>query len=113
AASHAALGGAAAAVVKNLQKVSSFLENRGTKVDTHVHIIASGYVELMLALPVPWMTLSVTTKKRLAWLLLCGAELLPLCVFLIHYVGLAYSPLQAIGWASIFADLGGLLVIVA
>jgi hypothetical protein len=34
-------------------------------------------------------------------------------VFLIHYVGLAYSPLQTIGWASIFADLGGLLVILA
>jgi len=31
-------------------------------------------------------------------------------VFLIHYVGLAHSPLKAIGWASIFADLGGLLV---
>jgi hypothetical protein len=36
-----------------------------------------------------------------------------MCVFLIHYVGLAYSPLKAIGWASIFADLGGLLVVVA
>ena len=113
AASHAALGGDSAAVVKNFQNVGSFLENRGTKVDTHVHIIAFGYVALMLALLVPWMTLSATTKKRLAWLLLCGAGLLPLCVFLIHYVGLAYSPLQAIGWASIFADLGGLLVIVA
>jgi len=113
AASHAALAGDSATVVKNFQNVGSFLENRGTKVDTHVHIIAFGYVALMLALLVPWMTLSANTKKGLAWLLLCGAGLLPLCVFLIHYVGLAYSPLQAIGWASIFADLGGLLVIVA
>jgi hypothetical protein len=32
---------------------------------------------------------------------------------LIHYVGLAYSPLQSIGWASIFADFGGLLVLFA
>src|SRR6266568_781736 len=44
---------------------------------------------------------------------LAGAALLPVGVFLIHYVGLAYSPLEAIGWASIFADLGGFLVIVA
>jgi hypothetical protein len=34
-------------------------------------------------------------------------------VFLIHYVGLAYSPLAAIGWASIFADFGGALVVAA
>src|SRR5205823_6435244 len=34
-------------------------------------------------------------------------------VFLIHYVGLAHSPLPSIGWASIFADFGGLLVLVA
>jgi hypothetical protein len=32
-------------------------------------------------------------------------------VFLIHYVGLAYSPLRAIGWASIVADLGGVCVL--
>ncbi len=113
AASHAALAGDSATVVKNFQNVGSFLENRGTKVDTHVHIIGFGYVALMLALLVPWMTLSANTKTGLAWLLLCGAGLLPLCVFLIHYVGLAYSPLQAIGWASLFADLGGLLIIVA
>jgi hypothetical protein len=42
-----------------------------------------------------------------------GAVLLPVGVFLIHYVALAYSPLQTIGWASIFADLGGLMVLVA
>jgi hypothetical protein len=112
-AAHAALARDGAAVVKNFQDVGGFLENRGTKVDTHVHMIAFGYLALMLALLAPWMALSANTKKRLAWLFLCGAGLLPGCVFLIHYVGLAYSPLPAIGWASIFADLGGLLVIVA
>jgi hypothetical protein len=49
----------------------------------------------------------------LAWIFLAGAGVLPVGVFLIHYVGLAYSPLQAIGWASIFADLGGLFVLLA
>src|SRR5258706_5836686 len=47
AASHAALAGDSATVVKNFQNVGSFLENRGTKVDTHVHIIGFGYVALM------------------------------------------------------------------
>src|SRR5260370_1347402 len=110
---HAALGGDGAMVANYFQDVGGFLENRGTKVDTHVHMIAFGYLALMLALLAPWTALSAGTKRHLAWLFLCGAGLLPLCVFLIHYVGLAYSPLKSIGWASIFADLGGLLVIVA
>ena len=112
-AAHAALAGDGAAVLANFQDVGGFLENRGTKVDTHVHMIAFGYLALMLALLAPWTTLSADTKKWLAWVFLCGSGLLPTCVFLIHYVGLAYSPLKAIGWASILADLGGLLVIVA
>jgi hypothetical protein len=113
AASHAALAGDSDAVANNFQELGGFLENRGTKVDTHVHLIAFGYLALMLALLAPWMAVSSNTKKRLAWLFLSGAGLLPICVFLIHYVGLVYSPLKSIGWASIFADLGGLFVIVA
>jgi hypothetical protein len=112
-AAYAALAGDGATVLTNFHDVGGFLENRGTKVDTHVHIIAFGYLALMLSLLGPWIALSANTKKRLAWVFLCGAGLLPMCVFLIHYVGLAYSPLKAIGWASIFADLGGLLVVVA
>jgi hypothetical protein len=111
-AAHAALAGDAAAVLTNFQDVGAFLENRGTKVDAHVHMIAFGYLALMLALLGPWIAVSEETKKRLAWVFLCGAALLPVCVFLIHYIGLAFSPLKAIGWASIFADLGGLFVIV-
>jgi hypothetical protein len=34
-------------------------------------------------------------------------------IFLIHYVGLAYSPLPVIGWASVLADSAGALLIVA
>src|SRR5216684_3734417 len=113
AAAHAALDGDRTAVANYFQDVGGFLENRGTKVDTHAHVIAFGYLALMLSLLAPWMSLSARTKRRLAWLFLCGAGLLPLCVFLIHYVGLAYSPLKSIGWASIFADLGGLFVIIA
>ena len=112
-ASHAALAGDGALVLRNFQAVGGFLENRGTKVDTHVHIVAFGYLALMLALLEPWIAVSRKTKKHLTWLFLFGAGLLPVCVFLIHYVGLAYSPVQTIGWASIFADLGGFLVVVA
>lgn len=113
AASHAALAGESTTVANYFQDVGGFLENRGTKVDTHAHMIAFGYLALMLALLAPWTALPATTKRCLAWFLLCGAGLLPLCVFLIHYVGLAYSPLKSIGWASIFADLGGLFVIIS
>jgi hypothetical protein len=113
AAAQSAAAGDAAAVGSHFKNTGAFLENRGTKVDTHVHLIAFGYLALMLALVQPWVRLSEEVRRRLAWLLVCGAVLLPVGVFLIHYVGLAYSPLQAIGWASIFADLGGLMVLVA
>jgi hypothetical protein len=113
AAAQAAAAGDAAAVGSHFTNTGEFLENRGTKVDTHVHLIAFGYLALMLALVQPWVRFPEITKRRLAWLLVFGAVLLPVGVFLIHYVGLAYSPLQAIGWASIFADLGGLMVLAA
>jgi hypothetical protein len=111
AAAHAAIAGNASAVVAGFQSVGRFLENRGTKVDTHVHMIAFGYLALLLAILQPWVALRKDTRKKLAWTFLFGAWLLPVGVFLIHYVGLAYSPLAAIGWASIFADFGGALVI--
>ena len=112
-AAHAALAGDTSLVDASFQDVGSFLENRGTKVDTHVHAIDFGYLALLLAILLPWIAFSEATKQRLAWLFLIGAILLPVGVFLIHYVGLAYSPLPSIGWASIFADLGGLLVLIA
>src|SRR5437660_6793032 len=110
-AAHAAVAGDARAVALSFQAVGSFLENRGTKVDTHVHMIAFGYLALMLALFEPWVALRESTRKNLAWTFLFGAWLLPVGVFLIHYVGLAYTPPEAIGWASIFADFGGALSI--
>jgi hypothetical protein len=113
AAAHGALVGDRAAVLANFQNVGGFLENRGTKVDTHVHMIDFGYLALMLAILQPWIALSESAKKRIAWVFLFGSGLLPVCVFLIHYVGLAFSPLHSIGWASIFADFGGLLVLLA
>jgi hypothetical protein len=113
AAAQAAAAGDSAGVGSHFKGTGEFLENRGTKVDTHVHLIAFGYLALMLALMQPWVRLSEAVRRRLAWLLIYGAVLLPVGVFLIHYVGLAYSPLEAIGWASIFADLGGLMVLAA
>src|SRR5713226_8539936 len=111
AAAQAALAGNRGAVLANFQSVGSFLENRGTKVDTHVHMIDFGYLALLLALLQPWVALGESAKKKLAWVFLVGAWLLPVGVFLIHYVGLAYSR-KTIGWASIAADFGGLLVLV-
>lgn len=91
--------------------IGELLENRGTKVDAHAHIIDFGYLALLLALAQPWVGFSERYKRRLAQIFLAGAVLLPVGVFLIHYVGLAYSPMSAIGWASIVADFGGLLVL--
>lgn len=103
-----------AATVDGLFKnIGGFLENRGTKVDAHVHMIDFGYLALLLALIQPYVALEERSRKRLALLFIIGAVMLPVSVFAIHYVGMKYSPLSTIGWASILADLGGLLVIIA
>ena len=113
AAASAALSGNRHAVVVNFTNVGMFLENRGTKVDTHVHMIDFGYLALLLAILQPWVGFAESRKKQVAWVFLVGAWLLPVGVYLIHYVGLAHSPLKSIGWASIAADVGGLLVLLA
>lgn len=112
-ASAAVVAGDAPSAAARIQDIGGLLENRGTKVDAHVHSIDFGYLALLLAVLQPWVLLPEKTKTRLAWLLMIGAWTLPVGVFLIHYVGLAYSPLQSIGWASILADAGGALVALA
>ena len=92
--------------------LGKMLENRGTKVDAHAHIIDFGYIAFVLALLQPWVGFRAARKRALAVWFLMGATLLPIGVFLIYYFGLAYSPWQFIGWASVAADLGGLIVIV-
>lgn len=112
-ATQAVAAGDPGAVRDHFARIGALLEDRGTKVDTHVHSIAFGYLALLLALLEPYVALSRRRQKQLATLFLFGATLLPVSVFLIAYVGLAYSPLPTIGWASLLADFGGLLVIVA
>ena len=101
-----------AAVKDAFTRIGGLLEDRGTKVDTHVHLTDAGYLALLLALAQPYVGLSAARKKLLARLFLVGGLLLPIGIFLIHYVGLAYSPSPVIGWASILADSAGALMIV-
>jgi hypothetical protein len=91
--------------------LGSLLEDRGTKVDAHVHLSDAGYLALLLALLQPFVILSHRSKKLLATLFIAGGTLLGIGIFLIHYVGLAYSPFSAIGWASVLADSAGALLI--
>ncbi len=102
-----------AAVKDAFTRIGGLLEDRGTKVDAHVHLTDAGYLALLLALVQPYVALSNWRKKLLARLFLLGGVLLPIGIFLIHYVGLAYSPSSVIGWASILADSAGALMIIA
>src|SRR6266581_8769658 len=113
AATQAAAAQNPAAVKEAFTRIGGLLEDRGTKVDTHVHMTDAGYLALLLALVQPYVALSNWRKKLLARLFLLGGGLLPIGIFLIHYVGLAYSPSSVIGWASILADSAGALLIVA
>jgi hypothetical protein len=107
----AAAAGDAESVFSHFGAVGGFLENAGTKKDTHVHIIHAGYLAFLLAFLQPWVALEHRHKMLLAKLFLWASVILPVSIFTIHYVGLLYSPLQSIGWASIFADLSGLVLI--
>src|SRR5258706_15206141 len=110
AASRAVAAGNAAAVNEVFSHLGILLENRGTKVDAHVHMIDAGYLALLLALVQPYIALSRQTKKSLAVLSIAGGVLLPVGIFLIHYIGLTGSPFAAIGWASVLADSAGALL---
>src|SRR5207245_1880173 len=102
-----------AAVKDAFTRIGGLLEDRGTKIDTHVHMTDAGYLALLLALVQPYVALPSRRKQRLAQTFLTGSVMLPVGIFLIHYVGLAYSPFAAIGWASILADTGGAVLIFA
>jgi hypothetical protein len=91
------------AIVENFMAIGGFLENKGTKVDTHSHIIHSGYIALLLAMIQPWVALPAAVKRRLSWVFIISASLLPPSIFSIHYIGTAYSPLDHIGWGNILA----------
>jgi hypothetical protein len=93
--------------------VGGLLEDRGTKIDTHVHMTDAGYLALLLALMQPYVALPSRRKKRLAQTFLAGSVMLPVGIFLIHYVGLAHSPSSVIGWGIVLADAGGAVLIVA
>ncbi len=112
AASHAVAAGNAAEVNDAFSHLGDILEDRGTKVDAHVHMIDAGYLALLLALVQPYIALSQQTKKSLAALFIAGGVLLAVGIFLIHYIGLTRSPFAAIGWASVLADSAGALLIV-
>jgi hypothetical protein len=113
AAAQAAAAQDEAGVRRAFTSIGSLLEDRGTKIDAHVHMTDAGYLALLLALLQPYVALPAQRRKRLAGLFLAGAVLLPIGIFLIHYVGLAYSPFAVIGWASVLADSAGALLILA
>jgi hypothetical protein len=109
----AVAAGNSAAVNDLFASIGGLLEDRGTKVDAHVHMTDAGYLALLLALVQPYVALAASRKRLLAKLFIAGGVLLPVGIFLIHYVGLAYSPSAVIGWASILADGAGALLIIA
>lgn len=111
AACDAASGGNSLAVNQIFQRVGGLLEDHGTKVDAHVHMTDAGYLALLLALLQPYVALSAKRRKLLAGLFVLAGLLLPVGIFLIHYVGMAYSPFTVIGWASVLADAAGALLI--
>lgn len=106
----AAAAGDANGVFSHFGIIGGLLENAGSKKDAHVHMIHAGYVAFLLAFLQPWVALAHSSRLLLAKTFLGAAVVLPVAIFLIHYVGLVYSPLQSIGWASIFADLAGLVL---
>ncbi|MBT4521656.1 MAG: hypothetical protein HOC23_16780 [Halieaceae bacterium] len=100
-------------ILAQFQSIGGFLENRGTKVDAHSHMIHLGYIGLLLAVLQPWVALPSKARYSAAALFIASAALMPPAIFSIHYLGLTFSPFEHIGWASIVADLAGALLAIA
>lgn len=113
AAAQAAAEGDSGGVRDAFARMGRLLEDHGTKVDTHVHMTDAGYLGLLLALVQPYVALPSRSKKLLARIFIVGGVMLSVGIFLIYSIGLAYSPFPTIGWASVVADTGGLMLIVA
>ena len=64
-------------ILAQFMAIGGFLEFRGTKVDTHSHIIHMGYIALLLAMLQPWVALSPRVRHRTAWLFILCAALMP------------------------------------
>src|SRR5438132_8263602 len=62
AATQAAAAGNAAGVNSAFARIGNEMEDRGTKVDTHVHMTDAGYLALLLALVQPYVALSAGRK---------------------------------------------------
>jgi hypothetical protein len=112
AATEAVRAGDVLALKEIFQHLGGLLEDHGTKVDAHVHMTDAGYLAILLALIQPYVALAPKRKKLLAGWFVFGGLALPVGIFSIHYVGLAYSPFAAIGWASVLADSAGAVLIV-
>src|SRR5882672_9549432 len=63
------------AVKSAFASIGDLLEDRGTKVDAHVHMIGAGYLALMLALLQPFVVLASAAKKILATVFIAGGAL--------------------------------------
>jgi hypothetical protein len=55
-----------AAVRQDFARIGGLLEDHGTKLDAHAHMIAAGYLALLLALLQPYVALSCRSRKILA-----------------------------------------------
>jgi hypothetical protein len=73
-------------------------------------MIGAGYLALMLAIAQPYLALAQATRLLLARLFVSAGVALPIGIFTIHYMGLAFSPFAVIGWASVLADLSGFVL---
>ncbi|PYV58790.1 MAG: hypothetical protein DMG91_02940 [Acidobacteria bacterium] len=80
-AANAAAAQDAAGVKTAFAQIGNLMEDRGTKVDSHVHMIDAGYLALLVALVQPYVLLSRAKKKLLAKLLIIGGLLLPVGIF--------------------------------
>jgi hypothetical protein len=93
-----------AAMNQGLTAYGGLQAERGVMIAAHAHIIEFGLLALMMAIVQPYVFLRRVWRRRLVWMMLGGAAVLPVAVYAEMWYGLL---------AGGVADFAGLMVIVS
>ena len=87
----------------HFDRIQRLLERRGRIMDAHSHMIAYGFLALVLAVVQPVSTLSEKIRRRLAVSIVAGGSAQSVFVFIGYYTA---------SWVLVLSDIGGVVLLI-